>query len=131
MLRRCYVETHNAYPDYGGRGIQVCDRWREPEGKGFENFLADMGKRPSRRHSLDRVDPDGHYEPNNVRWATSTEQGRNKRKSIYLPHPTIPGIKVPAAEVAELLGITYQSMRARYIKQGKWPTANKEDGLED
>lgn len=120
MLRRCYVTSHVGYPKYGGAGISVCDAWRNPE-TGFAAFFADMGQRPSKQHSLDRVDPDGNYAPGNVRWATSKEQARNKRQSIYLPHPET-GEKTPAAEVAEFLGITYQSMRARYIKQGLWPT---------
>lgn len=119
MLRRCYVETHVGYPQYGGRGIRVCDRWRDKE-KGFEHFLSDLGPRPTKNHSLDRVNPDGNYEPGNCKWATNKEQARNKRKSIFLPHPQT-GVTVPAAEVAEFLGITYQSMRARYIKEGKWP----------
>lgn len=99
----------------------VCAAWKDPE-KGFETFLKDVGERPSKGYSLDRKDANGNYEPGNVRWATGKEQARNKRKSIFLPHPTT-GLKTPAAEVAEFLGITYQSMRARYIKLGQWPTA--------
>ena len=120
MIRRCYYTKHISYPKYGGRGITVCDRWRDPE-TGFEAFLADMGPRPSSTHSLDRRKADGNYEPGNVKWATATEQARNKRKSIYLPHPET-GEKTPAAEVAEILGVSYQSMRVRYIKAGTWPT---------
>lgn len=120
MLRRCYNETHVGYSEYGGRGIRVCDRWRES----FANFLEDMGPRPSKKHSLDRKDANGNYEPSNVRWATSTEQARNKRKSLFLPHP-VTGKKIPAAAVAEYLGISYQAMRAKYIAEGKWPTQQK------
>lgn len=76
MKRRCYNEREHNYRHYGGRGISVCDRWRNS----FENFLADMGQRPSSRHSLDRIDVDGNYEPSNCRWATHLEQARNKRK---------------------------------------------------
>lgn len=123
MIRRCTVPTQVAYKDYGGRGIKVCDRWIES----FENFLTDVGKRPSPNHSLDRIDPDGNYElihsrtgNPQVRWATSKDQGRNKRNSLFLPHPKT-GLRVPAAEVAEFLGVSYQVMRARYVKEGNWP----------
>jgi hypothetical protein len=70
MCRRCYSETDVAYKHYDGRGIQVCDRWRHGEGQlsGFECFLADMGERPSKKHTLDRwPDNDGNYEPSNCR----------------------------------------------------------------
>jgi hypothetical protein len=74
MRKRCRNPKRSNYHLYGARGIRVCDRWER-----FDNFLADMGPRPSSRHSLDRIDPDGHYEPGNVRWATATQQARNKR----------------------------------------------------
>lgn len=74
MKLRCYCKTHYAYPRYGGRGITVCDRWRH----NFENFIADIGERPTDKHSLDRINNDGDYEPNNVRWATAKEQANNR-----------------------------------------------------
>jgi hypothetical protein len=119
MLRRCYVKDHVGYPHYGARGIQVCEQWRDKE-KGFEQFLKDMGERPTPRHTLDRINPDGNYEPGNVRWATMKHQNRNKRRSLYLPHPETKEM-VPAAEVAEYLEITYQQLRARLMREGKWP----------
>ncbi len=72
---RCLNENSSAYASYGGRGITMCDRWHDS----FENFLADMGTRPSSKHSVDRIDNDGDYSPTNCHWATATEQARNKR----------------------------------------------------
>lgn len=77
MKYRCYEPTNNRYKDYGGRGIQVCDRWLNS----FENFLADMGERPSTDYSLDRIDVNGNYEPSNCRWITKMAQMSNKRRS--------------------------------------------------
>ncbi len=74
MLKRCRNENHVSYSSYGGRGITVCERWLS-----FKNFLADMGERPEGT-SIDRVNNDGNYEPGNCRWATRSEQQRNKRK---------------------------------------------------
>ena len=74
MLARCSNPRNDAYADYGGRGIAVCARWQK-----FENFLADMGLRPSQKHSIDRINNDGNYEPGNCRWATPTQQARNHR----------------------------------------------------
>lgn len=78
MQDRCYNENTHNYHNYGGRGITVCDRWREYP-TGFDNFVEDMGLRPDRQ-TLDRIDPDGNYEPGNTKWATKLEQGNNKRK---------------------------------------------------
>jgi hypothetical protein len=76
MLNRCRNPRVKKYPLYGGRGITVCDRWRES----FQNFFADMGRKPTAKHSLDRIDVDGNYEPANCRWATSAEQRLNQRR---------------------------------------------------
>lgn len=79
MLTRCYNAKHNTFPRYGGRGITVCDRWRQD----FAAFAEDMGPRPSTSHSIDRIDGTGNYEPGNCRWATNAEQVANKRAPRY------------------------------------------------
>lgn len=75
MKSRCLNPRNTNYPMYGGRGVRICDRWLES----FDNFFADMGERPSLDHSIDRIDVDGHYEPNNCRWADRSTQRRNQR----------------------------------------------------
>lgn len=81
IIQRCHNPNNPTYHHYGGRGIVVCDRWRES----FENFYADMGPRPKmarlREHSIERVDNDGAYAPDNCRWATYTAQSRNRRNN--------------------------------------------------
>ncbi|MFO0452772.1 MAG: hypothetical protein ACK52I_29640 [Pseudomonadota bacterium] len=84
MKSRCSNPKNNSYPNYGGRGIKVCDRWLEPDGRGYMNFLEDMGRRPSTKHSIDRIDVNGDYCPENCRWATDAEQAKNKRNTTYI-----------------------------------------------
>jgi len=76
MRKRCENPACKSYPNYGGRGIKVCERWQK-----FENFLADMGERPSSMHEIDRIDNDLGYQPDNVQWIDDGRaQTRNRRK---------------------------------------------------
>jgi hypothetical protein len=75
MKQRCSNPRLRTWKDYGGRGIRVCDEWRAS----FFAFFDHIGPRPSSKHSVDRIDVNGHYEPGNVRWATPLEQARNRR----------------------------------------------------
>lgn len=79
MKKRCYVTTHISYPNYGGRGIKICDRWLGKDG--FKNFCEDMGDKPTTGHSIDRINNDGDYEPSNCRWASRIEQNSHRRNS--------------------------------------------------
>lgn len=77
MVQRCCNQKHHAWRNYGGRGITICSRWRES----FEAFVGDMGHRPPGM-SIDRIDPDGNYEPGNCRWADPVTQRRNRSRKV-------------------------------------------------
>lgn len=81
MRKRCLDPSNRQYPDYGGRGITVCDEWKNS----FENFLAYMGEKPEKSYSLDRIDNNRGYEPGNVRWASKETQSRNRRAFVMIP----------------------------------------------
>ncbi len=116
MLRRCLDQDLPAWPNYGGRGIKVCDRWLGEQG--FLRFVADMGDRPNRRYSLDRRDNHGDYTPDNCRWATTQQQGRNRRTNITV---TISGETLCLKGWCERLGIPYGRVHQRVHKLGWEP----------
>lgn len=103
IKRRCLNTRCEEYPDYGGRGITVCERWRDS----FEVFLADMGRRQSPRHSIERKDNDGPYAPWNCVWATKREQANNRRSSRRLRYGDD---ELTIAQWAEKTGIPYQTL---------------------
>lgn len=98
ILRRCSDPRVKNYANYGGRGISVCTRWRAD----FWSFVADMGARPTPKHSVERINNDGDYEPTNCRWATDAEQKLNTRRSRTI---TFKGKTLPVTEWARRLGI--------------------------
>lgn len=105
MKSRCLSADHASYADYGGRGITVCTRWLS-----FENFLSDMGHRPSTAHSLERKDNTKGYDPSNCVWATAKQQARNRRNNRLL---TFSGRTQTLAAWAEETGIPYQTIYSR------------------
>ena len=105
MLARCRNPNTPGYKNYGGRGITVCDRWAV-----FSNFIEDMGRRPSDRHSLDRIDTNGNYCPENCRWATTKQQARNKVRTTFVVYR---GEKRLLADLAEELNVGLSLLRYR------------------
>lgn len=114
MLRRCSDPTFKDWHLYGGKipPVTVCARWRES----YDAFEADMPPRPSKRHTIDRIDSNGHYEPGNCRWATPTQQARNMSRNRYLTHN---GQTHTLAEWAEQTGIPYMALFYRLERH--WP----------
>ena len=110
MRDRCANPRNQKYRHYGGRGITVDPRWDD-----FATFLADVGEKPSPRYTLDRIDNDGPYSPENCRWATQTEQTRNTRRNRVL---TLRGVSRPLSAWAEVLGISYNTLHGRITRLG-------------
>ncbi len=106
MVQRCTNPSNESFPRYGGRGITVCMRWLAS----FADFLADVGRRPSKRHSLDRKDNEKGYCPENCVWSDGKSQCRNTRRNRWL---AVYGIKKTVAEWAELTGLPYGRISAR------------------
>ena len=111
MIRRCHDENNPAFKDYGGRGITVCERWRNS----FENFFADMGEPTTIKHTLDREDNDAGYSKSNCRWATSKQQSRNSRHNV---HVEFNGEIMCISEWAEKLGMKMHTLYNRLFILG-------------
>lgn len=112
MKRRCFDEKRERYKDYGGRGITVCKRWLK-----FSNFIKDMGLRPSKEHSLERINNNKNYNAENCKWATAKEQSSNTRRNVFLEYNNE---KLTLKQWAEKLGINYQTLYKRY--RSGWDT---------
>lgn len=112
MLQRCHNPNYSRYADYGGRGIVVCEKWR----LSFEDFLADVGAKPSDRHSIDRIKNDRGYEPGNCRWSLPHEQMTNRRNTFLV---AMGEEKVPLSDLARKHQIPANTLRARIV--AGWP----------
>ena len=97
MMQRCYRTKNDNYKNYGGRSISVCDRWRQS----FWLFVEDMGDKPP-KHTLDRIDNNGNYEPSNCKWSTRREQNRNTTRAVIVE---IDGKKMTLADACDLYGV--------------------------
>lgn len=116
ILQRCNNKNNPAFDRYGGRGISVCERWHK-----FTAFYADVGPRPTPKHSIDRINNNGNYEPGNVRWATAAEQANNTRTSVVL---TLGDRSMTASQWSLVVGISAKTIGSR--KRRGW---SDEDAL--
>lgn len=106
MIERCHNQNNKRFKNYGAKGISVCDEWRSS----FESFYADMGCRPSKEHSIDRIDGTKGYNKTNCRWATATEQNLNKSNNHLIPFN---GEMLPYTQVARIVGINPSTLEKR------------------
>lgn len=107
IISRCSNPKVKSYPNYGGRGISVCEKWKNS----FEAFYEDVGPKPTPSHSIDRIDVNGNYEPGNVRWATWQVQNSNRRNTTYVE---IDGEKVSLVALAIKSGLRLRTIRMRF-----------------
>lgn len=113
MKRRCYNKNEKCYERYGARGITVCDRWLHS----FENFLADMGARPSAKHTIDRIDNNNSYSPDNCRWILHVDQCANRRSNVVICYNNETRI---LSEWAKITGLNPSTIKMR-LKLGWSP----------
>ena len=109
MKGRCYNENDPKYQSYGGRGIRICDEWKND----FVKFYENIGIKPGKEYSIDRVNNDGNYEPGNCRWATPKEQARNRRSSVYFEYNDN---KMLLIDISKAVGIKYDVLYQRIFK---------------
>jgi hypothetical protein len=107
MKKRCYDENNNTFINYGGKGVKMCERWLES----FDNFLADMGRKPSPKHSIDRLDSSGDYSPENCRWATQQQQANNKSSNRVISYK---GQSKTIAQWSRVLNMKYAALYGRF-----------------
>ncbi len=106
IKNRCLNPTVINYNDYGGRGIIICDRWKNS----FENFLQDMGNKPDKSYSIERIDVNGNYEPSNCKWATKIEQANNKRNNIIILDTITNKIYSSIAEASRDINMNFKTL---------------------
>lgn len=109
MKARCLNKNHDMFKHYGGRGIKVCGRWINS----FENFFLDMGNKPSSKHTIERTNNNGNYEPSNCRWALNSEQQNNTRKNVFIEHL---GLKLTVSQWSRKTGIGISTITYRFKK---------------
>jgi len=107
MKGRCTNPENPKFETYGARGISVCDRWLNS----FQNFLDDMGKKPTSRHTIERIDNNGNYTKENCRWATNKEQANNRRSNRIL---IFNGQRRNMKQWAKKMGMTYSTLKSRF-----------------
>ena len=109
MIQRCHNPNTRNYRNYGGRGINVCNKWK----KSLSTFLDDMGRKPGKKYRIERVDNNKGYYPENCKWATAQEQANNRRNTIFI---TCKGKTKTLSEWARILKIGYTTL---YLRLGK------------
>jgi hypothetical protein len=112
MKARCSNVKNAMYENYGGRGIKVCERWLNS----YDNFILDMGIKPTMKHQIERIDNDGNYCPENCKWATPEENARNKRNTFFI---TVDGKTKTSQEWSEISGVNFRTIKKR-IQQHGW-----------
>lgn len=111
IKQRCFNKSLKSYSNYGGRGISICERWKHS----FENFLSDMGRRPTSKHSIERINNDKNYEPENCCWATRKVQANNTRTNVFFNYN---GDRLTISQLAEKYKINFNTLYGRLFRTG-------------